>query len=111
MIKSDQGTNFNSHLFKQILQQLGVRHNRASAYHAQSHGVLERFHQGGEGLPWLMLGSREVVQESTGFSPNDLVFGHTVRGPLAVLQDGLVESEPPKNLVDYVQGFRRRLYL
>lgn len=40
-----------------------------------------------EGLPWLMLASREVVQESTGFSPNDLVFGHRVRGLLAVLQN------------------------
>ncbi len=26
-----------------------------------------------EGLPWLLLAAREVVQESTGFSPNDLV--------------------------------------
>ncbi len=40
-----------------------------------------------EGLTWLMLSAREVCQESTGFSPNDLVFGHTVRGPLAVLRD------------------------
>ncbi len=32
-----------------------------------------------EGLPWLMLSAREACQESTGFSPNDLVFGHTVR--------------------------------
>lgn len=40
-----------------------------------------------EGLAWLMLAAREVVQESTGFSPNDLVFGLSVCGPLAVLQD------------------------
>lgn len=32
-----------------------------------------------EGLPWLMLAAREFSQES----PNDLVFGHKVRGPLA----------------------------
>ncbi len=36
------------------------------------------------GLPWLMMSAREAAQESTGFSPNDLVFGHDVRGPLAV---------------------------
>ena len=127
VIQTNQGSNFTSHMFKQILLQLGVKHNRSSAYHAQSQGALERFHQTlksmlranvmtlgkdwEEGLPWLMLAAREVVQESTGFSPNDLVFGHTVRGPLAVLQDGLVEREPPKNLVDYVNGFRRRLYV
>ena len=127
VIQSDQGSNFTSHMFKQILQQLRVKHNHASAYHAQSQGALERFHRTlksmlraysmelgrdwEEGLPWLMLSAREVVQASTGFSPNDLVFGHSVRGPLALLQDGLVESEPPTNLVDYVNGFRRRLYM
>lgn len=28
---------------------------------------------------------QEVTQESLGFSPNELVFGHAVRGPTAVL--------------------------
>lgn len=57
-----------------------------------------------------MLSAREVVQESTSFSPDDLVFGHRVRGPLAVLRDGLGDTDPPKNLIDYVNGFRHRLY-
>ena len=68
----------------QVLKLLGVRHNQSSAYHAQSQGALERFHQTlksllrafwtelnrdwEEGLPWLLLAAREVVQESTGFS-------------------------------------------
>uniref|UniRef100_A0A8D0AC21 CCHC-type domain-containing protein n=1 Tax=Sander lucioperca TaxID=283035 RepID=A0A8D0AC21_SANLU len=92
----------------------------------KNQGVLERFHQTlksllrsyctelsadwEEGLPWLLLAAREVVQESTGFSPNDLVFGHKVRGPLAVLQDGCLPEEPPRNLIDYVNGFRLKLY-
>ena len=103
-IQSDQGSNFTLHLFAQVLKLLRIRHNQASAYHAQSQGALERFHQTlkslmraycvqmaadwEEGLPWLLLAAREVTQESTGFSPNELVFGHTVRGPLAALQDG-----------------------
>ena len=56
----------------------------------------------------MLLASREVVQESTGFSPNELVFGHSVRGPLAVLKDGAGLQEPPLTLSDY--GFKRRLY-
>lgn len=63
-----------------------------------------------EGLPWLLLAACEVVQESTGFSPNDLVFGHKVRGPLAMLQDGCLPEEPPQNLIDYVNCFRLKLY-
>lgn len=41
VIQSDQGSNFNSHMFKQILQQLGVKHNHASDYPAQSRGALD----------------------------------------------------------------------
>lgn len=49
------------------------------------------------------------MAESTGFSPNDLVFGHKVRGPLAVLWDEWIADEPPPNLIDYVNGFRQAL--
>uniref|UniRef100_A0A3P8WEH2 Gypsy retrotransposon integrase-like protein 1 n=1 Tax=Cynoglossus semilaevis TaxID=244447 RepID=A0A3P8WEH2_CYNSE len=127
VIQTDQGSNFCSKLFSQVLQQLQIKHNQASAYHPQSQGALERFHQTlksllraycteldrdwEEGLPWLLLAAREVVQVSTGFCPNDLVFGHSVRGPVAVLQSGCQQSEPPSNLIDYVNGFRHRLYL
>lgn len=127
VIQSDQGSNFSSHLFAQVLRQLNVKHNQASAYHAQSQGALERFHQTlksllrsyctelcgdwEEGLPWLLLAAREVCQESTGFSPNDLVFGHKVRGPLAVIHDEWASKDPPANLLDYVNGFRHRLYV
>lgn len=38
------------------------------------------------------------------------MFAHTVRGPLAVLQDDWKAQAPPVNLLDYVNGFRRRLY-
>ena len=126
IIQTDQGSNFTSRLFSQVLKQLNVTHNMSSAYHPQSQGALERFHQHlksllrayctelkadwQDGLPWLMLAAREVVQESTGFSPNELVFAHTVRGPLSVISDQWVASDPPKNLISYVNGFRNRLY-
>lgn len=45
VVPSDQGSNLMSHLFKQVLQQLKVKLNISSAYHAQSQGALERFHQ------------------------------------------------------------------
>ncbi len=40
-----------------------------------------------------------------------MVFGHRVRGPLAVLQGELKCPESPVNLMAYVNGFRRRLFL
>lgn len=57
-----------------------------------------------------MLAAREVTQESIGFSPNELVFGHTVKGPLAAVAAEWKEPEPPQTLIDYVNGFRHRLY-
>lgn len=49
------------------------------------------------------------MQESTGFSPNDLVFGHKVRGLLSAFQDVGKAAEPPKNLASYVLGFKNKL--
>ena len=126
VVQTDRGSNFMSRVFSQVLNQLHIKHHKASAYHPQSQGALERFHQTlksllraycmelgqswEDGLPWLLLASREVIQESTGFSPNELVFGHSVSGPLAVLKEGAGLQEPPKPLCDYVNGFKRRLY-
>lgn len=126
IIQSDQGTNFTSGVFEEALRQLNIKHNISTSYHPQSQVALERFHQSlksllrayctemnrdwEEGLPWLMLAARKVTQDSTGFSPNEVVFGHTIRGPLAVLRDGWVPTEPSKKLTEYVDGFRRRLF-
>ena len=84
------------------MSQLGVEHVTSSAYHPQSQGALERFHQTfknmvkifchdcdkdwDEGIHWLLFAIREVPQESLGFSPHEVVFGHSVRGPLKVFK-------------------------
>lgn len=64
-----------------------------------------------EGLLWLMLTAREVTQETTGFSSKDLVFAHSVRGPLAVLKMTVKDDSPPKNLFGYGNGFWHSLYI
>ncbi len=43
-----------------------------------------------ESLPFLLFAVREAEQESLGFSPADLVFGHSVKGPLKVLSEQLL---------------------
>lgn len=115
-----------SRTFSQVVKQLKVKHQVSSAYHPESQGALEHFHQTlksmlssyctelsqdwEDGLPWLLLAIREVSQESTGFSPNELVFGHTLRGPLALLADELKNVEPPDNILNYVNDFCHRLH-
>ena len=89
-VQSDQGSNFMSGVFQQVMHELGIKQYRSSAYHPESEGALERFHQtlknmirsycfdtekdGDEGIHLLLFAVRESVQESLGFSPFKLVF-------------------------------------
>lgn len=127
VIQTDQGTNFMSRVFKQVLSQLNIKHVTSSAYHPESQGALERFHQTlksmlskycaesskdwDEGLSLLLFAIRESVQESLGFSPAQLIFGYDIRGPLKLLHESWV-SEPKQecHLLDYVCTFREHLH-
>lgn len=42
--------------------------------------------------PLLLFAATEVTQESLGFSPAELLFGHTVRGPLKLLKEKWLEN-------------------
>ena len=108
-VQSDQGSNFISRVFAQVMSELNVKHHTSSAYHPESQGALERFLQTlksmlrkyctetnrewDEGLPLLLFAIRETLQESLGFSPADLVFGHTVRGPLRLLREKFLSNK------------------
>lgn len=99
----------------------------SSAYHPQSQGALERFHQTlknilhvyclnkqkdwDQGIPFLLFAARDAVQESLGFSPFELIFGHAVRGPLKLLKEKWlsISGENDENLLDYVCKFKERL--
>ena len=63
-----------------------------------------------EGIHLLLFAVRESVQESLGFSLFELVFGHSVRGPLKLLKEKFLSNdETPLNLLQYVSDFRNRL--
>ena len=71
------------------MHELGIKQYRSSAYHPESQGALERFHQTlktmirsycfdtekgwDEGIHLLLFAVRESVQEFLGFSPFELV--------------------------------------
>ena len=83
-----------SGLFQQVMDELAIRQYRSPAYHPESQGALERFHQTlknmircycfdtnrdwDEGVHLLLFVVRESVQESLRLSPFGPVFGHTV---------------------------------
>ncbi len=127
-ILTDQGTNFMSTLLKQVYKLLGIKSLRTTPYHPQTDGLTERFNQTlkqmlrkfvcdsgtdwDQWLPYLLFAYREVPQSSTGFSPFELLYGHEVRGPLALLRE-MWEGDPGRgeltNVVSYVVQMRERL--
>lgn len=62
-------------------------------------------------LPFLLFAYREVPQASTGFSPFQFLYGHTVRGPLDVLKEAWEGSTPGKQCtsLSYVLKMRDKL--
>lgn len=46
-----------------------------------------------EGVHLLLFAVCEVVQESLGFSPAELVFAHTIRGPIKLLKEKGLNEE------------------
>ena len=96
-ILPDQGTNFTSQLLAELYRLLHVKAIRTSPYHPQTDGLVERFNRtlksmlqksvSEEGKDWdrllpsVRFAYREVPQSSTGFSPFELLYGRSVRGP------------------------------
>ena len=63
-----------------------------------------------EGIHLLLFAVRASVQESLGFSPYELVFEHTVRGPLKLLKENFLSNDDSSlNLLQYVSDFKNIL--
>ena len=125
-VQSDQGSNFMSDIFQQVMYELDIKQYKSSAYHSESQCALERFHQTlknmirsycfdtkkdwAERIHLLLFAVRESVQQSLGFSTFELVFGHTVRGPLKIIKEKfLSDDDSSLNLLQYVFDFKNRL--
>ena len=124
--KSDQVSDFMSGIFQHVIYEIGIHHRKSSAYHLESQGAIEQFHQTlknmlktyhhqtgkdwAEGVHLLLFAVRDSVQESLGFSPFELVFGHSVRSPLKLYkEERLSEDDSSLNILSYVSNFRHKV--
>lgn len=94
-ITTDQGRQWESCLFRELLNYLGVEKLRTTPYHPQSNGTVERWHRSlkaalmarGESgkwtdeLPTVLYGLRAMPRSDTGVSAAELTFGKTIRLP------------------------------
>jgi transposase InsO family protein len=121
-IHSDQGTQFTSELFQNLMQLLGVTKTTTPAYNPRSNKV-ERLHrvlgdllrsdQTGmphcwvRKLPWALFAYRTTVSNVTGMTPFRALFGTDSKVPLDVIFPG-----PPQERMqwsDYVQEKQKQL--
>ena len=64
-----------------------------------------------EGVHLLLFAVHESVQESLGFSPFELVFGHAMRGPQLLLKEKWLDKDPEKiSVLKYVATTKDRLF-
>ena len=108
-ILTDQGRNFESELFNYLLSRLGIDHARTTAYKPSTNGQIERFHltlnailgkvvsenqrDWDSHVPYAVAAYRATIHESTGYSPNFLMFGHEVRAPIDLVLGSKTDFE------------------
>ena len=124
VIFSDQGVNFNSQLFHELCERLGIVKKRTTAYRASSNGQVERINRTlGQSIRTAILEStqqnqddwddkipiiagaiRSTVNRGTGFTPNKLMLGREVYQPLELVC-GVEREEKP--VYEYIQQLER----
>jgi transposase InsO family protein len=127
-VLTDRGTQFTSDTMKEVYNLLRVGGLTTTPYHAQANGLCERFnatlktllrklcmeqpHQWDRFLPAVMFAYTEVPQESLGFSPFELLYGRSVRGPMSLLKDLWMREDQNDEVcstVQYVVELRNRI--
>lgn len=98
-IHSDQGAQFECHLFTEMCKLLRIKKTHTNPYHPQSDGMVERFNKiqpkcyqhvnvhhsdWDEHLPYVMMANRCAVHNTTGASPNKMMLGREVSTPLDI---------------------------
>lgn len=120
-ITTDQGRQFESHLFRCLSKTIGFQHHRTTSYHPQSNGMVERFHRHLkaaimchpsinwiEALPLVLLGIRAAIKEDIKASPAELVYGEPLclPGELIAPQNNDSTDYDPTN---YVSRLRQQM--
>ena len=127
-ILSDRGSQFKSDLMSEIHRLLSIKALYTSPYHAACNGTVERLNgvlknmlkkvcmdnpaDWDRYIPVVLFAYREIPNDSLKFSPFELLYGRTVRGPLTILHELITNDEVEDNVkttYQYVIDLRSKL--
>ena len=125
---SDLGSQFISGMMKELSRLLSIQRLTTTPYHPMANGLVEKMNCTIKSMlkkltaerpkDWdrylapLLFAYREVPQSSTGFSPFELLYGRSVRGPMQILKEYWTNDkvdDDVKNTYLYVLDLQNRL--
>ncbi|CAG2225233.1 unnamed protein product [Mytilus edulis] len=123
-LHTDQGKEFESHLFKIMCEKLGVQKTHSTPYRPQSSGLVERYNRTlkqmlsmfvnehrndwDEHIPYLMMAYRSTVHSTTKCTPNSLMLGREIRCPVD-LMFGLPNTVNDFCQIEYVEWVKNTM--
>ena len=127
-VHSDCGSQFTSAMMGEVYRLMSIKRTTTAPYNPAGNGIVENFNKTIKNMlkkvaverpkDWsrylapLMFAVRDTVQDSTGFSPFELLYGRTVRTPMTMLKElwtGEVEEPELKTTYQYVLDLRERI--
>ncbi|CAC5426234.1 unnamed protein product [Mytilus coruscus] len=123
-LHTDQGKEFESHLFKTMCKKIGVQKTHSTPYRPQSSGLVERYNRSlkqmlsmfvnehrndwDEHIPYLMMAYRSTVHSTTKCTPNSLMLRREIRCPVD-LMFGLPNTVNDFCRIEYVEWVKNTL--
>ncbi|UYV66080.1 hypothetical protein LAZ67_4000089 [Cordylochernes scorpioides] len=122
-ITTDQGREFESHLFKDLTSLIGTNRIRTTAYNPAANGLVERLHRqikaaimasGNtinwiDALPLVLLGIRTSYKEDLKCTAAEMVFGTTLNLPADLLTNSEFKNPDPSNFATQLKNYMNRI--
>ena len=127
-IHSDQGSEFDSELIRELCKLLRIHKTRTTAYHPQSDGQVERANRTikallssmvndsmddwDERLPYATFAYRTSTHATTKCTPNLLMLGREINLPIDLLHppEGIAQAKCPVHYVEWIKNAAKHAY-